>query len=89
MRLDKYLKVSRLVKRRTVASELCKAGNVLINQKVAKASSEINLGDILIIRFGNRKITAKVILVPQTAVPAQTASTLYDILSEERIESSL
>ena len=54
MRLDKYLKVSRLIKRRTVANEACDAGRILVNDKVAKASLNVKPGDIIEIQFGNR-----------------------------------
>ena len=54
MRLDKYLKVSRLIKRRTVANEACDAGRVMINDKVAKASQEVKKGDVIEIRFGRK-----------------------------------
>ena len=60
MRLDKYLKVSRLIKRRTVANEACDAGRVSINGKVAKASAEIKKDDIIEIRFGNKTVTVQV-----------------------------
>ncbi len=53
MRLDKYLKVSRLIKRRTVANEACDAGRVLLNDKVARASAEVKAGDVITIQFGN------------------------------------
>ena len=53
MRLDKFLKVSRIIKRRTVANEACDAGRVLINDKPAKASANVKVGDILTIQFGN------------------------------------
>ena len=58
MRLDKYLKVSRLVKRRTVANEACDAGRVMINGKTAKASAEVKVGDVIEIGFGNRSVKA-------------------------------
>ncbi len=60
MRLDKYLKVSRLIKRRTVANEACDAGRVMINQKVAKASSEVKVGDEIEIAFGTRNVRVRV-----------------------------
>ena len=60
MRLDKYLKVSRLIKRRTVANEACDAGRVLVNGKVAKASVEVKLDDIIEIQFGNKSVKVKV-----------------------------
>ena len=56
MRLDKYLKVSRLIKRRTVANEACDAGRVLVNDKVAKASVNVKTGDIIEIMFGNKSM---------------------------------
>ena len=60
MRLDKYLKVSRLIKRRTVANEACDAGRVLVNGKVAKASVEVKVDDIIEIQFGNKSVKVKV-----------------------------
>lgn len=60
MRLDKYLKVSRLIKRRTVANDACDAGRVIINGKVAKASTEVKVGDEIEIQFGNRNVKVKV-----------------------------
>ena len=58
MRLDKYLKVSRLIKRRTVANEACDSGRVLINDKPAKASANVKEGDIISISFGNKEVKA-------------------------------
>ena len=66
MRLDKYLKVSRLIKRRTVANEACDAGRVLQNGKVARASSEVKVGDILEIGFGTRTVKVEVLAVEET-----------------------
>ncbi len=88
MRLDKFLKVSRLVKRRTVANELCHGGHVYLNQKIAKASSEVTIGDRLQIRFGNRAITVQVERVPEKAVSVQEAPSLYVLLSEETLGPS-
>ena len=67
MRLDKYLKVSRLIKRRTVANEACDAGRVLINGKPAKASAQVKAGDILEIQFGNKSVKAEILDVKDTA----------------------
>ena len=67
MRLDKYLKVSRLIKRRTVANEACDGGRVTINGRVAKASAEVKQGDILAISFGNREGKVEVLDVQETA----------------------
>lgn len=77
MRLDKYLKVSRLVKRRTVAAELCQGGHVKINGQAAKAAATVKVGDLLQIRFGSRLIVARIVRVPEKAVPAQEAESLY------------
>ena len=66
MRLDKYLKVSRVIKRRTVANEACDAGHVMINGKVAKASQEVKVGDRIDIRFGNREVAIEVLDVQET-----------------------
>ena len=66
MRLDKYLKVSRLIKRRTVANEACDAGRVTINDKPAKASSAVKAGDIITISFGNKDVKVEVLDVQET-----------------------
>ncbi len=66
MRLDKFLKVSRIIKRRTVANEACDAGRVLINDKPAKASANVRVGDILTIRFGNRETKVEILDVQET-----------------------
>lgn len=66
MRLDKYLKVSRLIKRRTVANEACDAGRVLINDKPAKASANVKQGDIITIQFGNKEVRVEVLDVQET-----------------------
>ena len=66
MRLDKFLKVSRLIKRRTVANEACDAGRVLVNDKVAKASVNVKAGDIIEIQFGTRSVKAEVLNVQET-----------------------
>ncbi len=60
MRLDKYLKVSRLIKRRTIANEACDAGRVLVNNKVAKASVDVKVGDIIEIQFGTKAVKVEV-----------------------------
>ncbi|MDD2959321.1 MAG: RNA-binding S4 domain-containing protein [Lachnospiraceae bacterium] len=66
MRLDKFLKVSRLIKRRTVANEACDAGRVLVNEKPAKASLNVKEGDILEIQFGTRTVKAEILSVQET-----------------------
>lgn len=66
MRLDKYLKVSRLIKRRTVANEACDSGRVMINDKVAKASTDVKVGDVITIAFGNKDVKVEVLDVQET-----------------------
>jgi len=66
MRLDKYLKVSRLIKRRTVANEACDAGRVLVNGKIAKASASVNQGDTIEILFGNKTVRVEVLDIQET-----------------------
>lgn len=66
MRLDKFLKVSRLIKRRTVANEACDAGRVMVNGKVAKASVSIKVGDVIEIGFGNKNVKVEVLEVQET-----------------------
>ena len=79
MRLDKYLKVSRLIKRRTVANEACDSGRVTINDKVAKASTEVKQGDIIAISFGNREVKVEVLDVQET-VKKEEAKELFRYL---------
>ncbi len=66
MRLDKFLKVSRLIKRRTVANEACDAGRVKVNDLVAKASTKVKPGDIIEIAFGNKTVRAEVLTLKET-----------------------
>jgi ribosomal 50S subunit-recycling heat shock protein len=80
LRLDKYLKVSRIIKRRTVANEACDAGRVSINGKTAKASAEVAEGDIIEIRFGDRLTRMEVLAVKET-VKKEDAIQMYRPLS--------
>ncbi len=73
MRLDKFLKVSRLIKRRTVANEACDAGRVLINDKPAKASATVKAGDMITVRFGNKEVKAEVMDVRETVKKEEAA----------------
>ena len=66
MRLDKFLKVSRLIKRRTIANEACDAGRVMINGKSAKAGSEVKIGDVIEIGFGSKSVKVEVLDVQET-----------------------
>lgn len=79
MRLDKFLKVSRLIKRRTVANEACDAGRVLVNDKVAKASLNIKEGDVIEIQFGTRNVKVEVLDVQET-VKKEEAKELFRYL---------
>jgi ribosomal 50S subunit-recycling heat shock protein len=79
MRLDKYLKVSRLIKRRTVANEACDAGRVLVNGKVARASYDVKENDIIEIGLGVKPLKVKVLKVAEHATK-ETASESYRIL---------
>ena len=79
MRLDKFLKVSRLIKRRTVANEACDAGRVLVNDKTAKASLNVKEGDVIEIQFGTRVVKVEVLDVQET-VRKDEAKELYKYL---------
>lgn len=81
MRLDKYLKVSRLIKRRTVAKEISDQGRISINGKVAKSSSDVSTNDELEIRFGNKTLTVKVLKIVETTKKDEAAD-MYEIVSE-------
>ncbi len=85
MRLDKFLKVSRIIKRRTVAKEICANGRVQINGKTAKAGAEVEAGDTLRIELGRKTLEVVVNSTPAT-VKAEDAQTLYDIISMEERE---
>ena len=79
MRLDKYLKVSRIIKRRTVANEACDAGRVTVGGKVARASYDVKVGDIIEIAFGSRNVKIQVTDVIET-VRKDDAASLYRII---------
>lgn len=79
MRLDKYLKVSRIIKRRTVANEACDAGRVTINGRPAKASVDVKVGDVLEIQFGNKPLKVEVTDVKET-VKKDEAKEMYKVL---------
>ena len=79
MRLDKYLKVSRLIKRRTVANEACDAGRVMVNGKPVKASYNVKAGDELEILFGTRSVKVRVLIVQET-VRKEDAAALYEYI---------
>ncbi|MBU3828934.1 MAG: RNA-binding S4 domain-containing protein [Candidatus Lactobacillus pullistercoris] len=79
MRIDKFLKVSRLVKRRTVAKEMAEKGRIKVNDRVVKSSYEVKLGDIIEVGYGTRQVRAKVLDIKETTKKAE-ASDLYEIV---------
>ncbi|MBK0041314.1 MAG: RNA-binding S4 domain-containing protein [Leuconostoc pseudomesenteroides] len=81
MRLDKYLKISRLIKRRTVAKEIADQGRISINGKVAKSSTDVATNDELEIRFGNKTVTVKVVKIVETTKKEESAD-MYEVLRE-------
>ena len=80
MRLDKYLKVSRIIKRRTVANEACDAGRVVVNGKVAKAGFEVKPGDIMEIGMGGKVLKAEILIVAENT-RKEDAAAMYKIIS--------
>ena len=84
MRLDKFLKVSRIIKRRSVAKEVADQGRIKINGKESKASADVKVGDTLEIRFGQKVLTAKVEKLVETTKKDEAAG-MYTIIGEERI----
>ena len=87
MRIDKYLKVSRIIKRRTVASEACSGGRVMVGQKIAKPSTDVKPGDIISIRFGEHTGHYEVLAVADT-VTRDKAAEMYRILDEDAYMSA-
>lgn len=81
MRLDKYLKVSRLIKRRTVANEACDAGKVFVNDKPARASYEVKVDDVITLSLGARQLRAQVVSIQET-VAKNDAALLYKVLPD-------
>lgn len=86
MRIDKYLKASRIMKRRTIANELAASERVMINGRVVKPSHDVNVGDTVTVTFGLRRITIKVLSVSEPK-KKKDASEMYEIVSEERLPS--
>ena len=79
MRLDKYLKITRIIKRRTVANEACDAGRIEVNSKVARASYEVKIGDVITMNMGNKPLTVKVVSISEFA-KKEEAGELYEII---------
>ena len=78
MRLDKFLKVSRLIKRRTVANEVSEKGRIYVNGNVAKPSKQLKVGDEIVISQVNKEVKVKILTIPSGNVSIQEASTLYE-----------
>ena len=84
MRLDKFLKVSRVIKRRTLAKEVCDSGRVSVNGRIVKPSQEIKTGDIMELDFGTKRVRIEVLATP-ASVRADQAKDLYRVLEETKI----
>jgi ribosomal 50S subunit-recycling heat shock protein len=85
MRLDKFLKVSRIIKRRTVAKEVCETGRVLVNSKVAKPGTDVKIGDVIEIQYATGSVKAEILNISEH-VTKDGAKDLYKILSGKEIE---
>ncbi len=83
MRIDKYLKVSRLIKRRTVAKDVCVGEKIVINGRVAKPSAEVKVGDRITLEMGKHILEVQVLAIPNS-VRANEAHTLYELIRDER-----
>ena len=81
MRLDKYLKVSRLIKRRTVANDACDTSRITVNGKIAKASYNVKLGDLITVTFGTRSVTVRVLDIVETTKKAD-AQGMYEVVDQ-------
>lgn len=81
MRLDKFLKVSRLIKRRTVANEACDTARITVNGKIAKASYNVKIGDLITVAFGSKSVTVKVLMIKETTKKTESQG-MYEVISE-------
>ena len=79
MRLDKYLKVSRIIKRRTVAQEACTGSRVMLNGKIAKPGADVKIGDVLEITFGEKTVKVRILSVAET-VRKEDAAAMYEVI---------
>ena len=84
MRLDKFLKLSRIIKRRSVANEACHNSRVLLNGKEAKSSKEVKVGDELSVHFGDKTFKFRILQIPQGNVGKADAYDLYEVIGEEK-----
>lgn len=87
MRIDKFLKVSRIIKRRTVAKEVADKGRIKINGILAKSSSNVKIGDEITIQFGNKTIVVEVLEIFEST-KKEDATKMYQLISENRVENS-
>lgn len=83
MRLDKFLKVSRLIKRRTIANDACDSERITVNDKVQKASYNVKLGDIITIAFGSKSVTVKVLEIRETTKKSESIG-MYEVIAESQ-----
>lgn len=88
MRLDKFLKVSRLIKRRTLAKEVSDQGRILVNGQQAKASTTVKAGDELMIRFGQKLVTVRIDRIQETTKKEEAAE-MYTVIKEEKAEAEM
>ncbi|HFC9328159.1 TPA: RNA-binding S4 domain-containing protein [Enterococcus faecium] len=86
MRLDKFLKISRIIKRRSVAKEVADKGRIQINGKLVKSSSDVKVGDILKVQFGNKTLEVKITELHEST-KKEDAQKMYEIISENRTET--
>lgn len=84
MRLDKYLKVSRLIKRRTVANDACDNARITVNGKAAKASYDVKLGDLITVAFGTKSVTVKVLDIKETTKKSEAIG-MYEVVSQDEV----
>ena len=82
MRIDKFLKVSRIIKRRTVANDACDGERISVNGKTAKASYNVKLGDIITVSFGSKTVSVKVLDIKETTKKSESSG-MYEVISEE------
>ena len=88
MRLDKYLKVSRLIKRRTLAKDVAESERILVNGVTKKPSYDVKIGDEITIMFGNKIVKVKVVSL-EVSIKKQDASSMYEFISEEKIDINI
>ena len=89
MRLDKYLKVSRLIKRRSVANEVCSQGRVFINNNVAKPSATVKVNDVITIQFAQKTLSVRVLLIPEGNVSIQESKELFEAIEHLQYQAEM